>query len=428
MFFLLWVTVIATTILLLTRFPTVSAIWIGFVGLCAYSIPALLGITRPVLSGKMSAYYAPTSDAATLVMAVAWLGFALSLFVADTSGYAQKQPTIRAIPHPVYLNRFLLAALGLVVLCYSSLAYKSGNFLWLLDPRAEISSYIGADWLLWKWSIALGFLIGWYFQVPWARNVFSCLLALIVVGADRTTPVITLVSLGFALMWGRPAIRTLFSGKSLAAAAAVLAVIFYAKPFYVSLKSDQSFSDILASTDAMSLQAGWEAFGTHELLEKVVALNVSYPLWSTTRDCLAQFLLVPSYFGFGSGGFNELLQQQVFSQATYGLASNLWAHCWAMGGLLGVLIGGGIYGASILFLNNSIVRSRGMMFFLFLLGAATIGVYAHRNSPENILALIRPIVIVFLTIQVMAILTTLQVRSRRMMPVSDSHSPTPRRP
>lgn len=214
---------------------------------------------------------------------------------------------------------------------------------------------------------------------------------------------------------------------SLFAISAVLAVIFYAKPFYVSLKTGQALSDMLASRDAMSMQAAFEAFGTHELLEKVVNLNVSYPLWSTIRDSLAQFLLVPSYFGFGSGGFNQLLQEQVFSQATYGLASNFWAHWWAVGGPFGVLAGGFIYGGSILLFNNWIIRSKGMAFFLFLLAAATIGVYAHRNSPENVLALIRPIVVVFFTVQAVACVVTLQLRSRRMIPVRDSRSPMSRR-
>ncbi|RWQ14436.1 hypothetical protein [Mesorhizobium sp.] len=234
------------------------------------------------------------------------------------------------------------------------------------------------------------------------------------IAGDRTTPVVAVVGVIVTLSWGMPIFRAVFSIKAWFGAALVLAVIFLAKPFYIAVKTGVSFSSVFDSTSTMAFQSGWEAFQTHELLERVPALGVSYPAWDTLRDSMAQLLVMPSAFGFDRTGYNELIQTQIISYATYGLASNFLAHWWSTFGLVGVVAGGMVYGFSLIFLNNRILRSWGTGFFLFTMLAAILGVYAHRNSPENILALMRPIVLAYAVVW-LGILP-LHTAYRRIMP------------
>ncbi|TIN11645.1 hypothetical protein [Mesorhizobium sp.] len=399
MIFVLWAAVCLTAALMMVRFGRVSAVSVGFVGLLAYSLPALVGVTKPVLTERMVGYLEPASDQAILVMAVAWAGFAASLYISAVGGFFRlKTPVPHVAPLPQHLNRFLLIAGFITVALFFSVSRGTG-FMWFLQARADVAAEIGVEWLLWKWTLSLGFLAAWYHPAPFVARAFFTSMLLIVSMNDRTTPVIVLVSLAAACNWGRPLRSVIFTPKALAAATTVVSVILFGKLLVTSLKSDISFFDLLMASDPMAILAGWEAFGTHQLLETAVALNVSYPLWDTVRDSLAQFLVMPSAFGFDSRGYNEMFQTQIFSEATYGLASNLWAHSWSAAGIPGVFVAGHLFGFALLAADKMVARSTSMAFFMFILIASTIGIYAHRNSPENLLAILRPIVLVYVLVQ-----------------------------
>jgi hypothetical protein len=404
---------------MLANFPTVCVPWIGVVGLFSYTIPALVGLTSPVVAPGMVAYFTPASAHATLVMAIAWVSFAASILIAKSLG-AIDQNAVRVLPHPRYISRFLTLTFVLSAGIFASYVMRQGTG-WFLQTREELGSAIGIDWLIWKWSNALGLVVGAYF-FSWSRLTkvyaayFATMILINMIAGDRTTPVIAVIGAIVSVSWGMPLARAALSPKAWLSGGVVLAIIFLAKPFYVALKTGQSFSYVFDSMSTMAFQSGWEAFATHELLERVTALGVYYSPWATLRDSMAQFLVMPSAFGFDSTGYNELIQTQIVSYATYGLASNFWAHWWSMFGLVGVVAGGMVYGFSLIFLNNRILRSQGTGFFLFMMLAAILGVYAHRNSPENILALMRPIVLSYAVVWLGMYVVPLHTAYRRMMP------------
>ncbi|MER9579466.1 hypothetical protein NKJ36_25105 [Mesorhizobium sp. M0142] len=429
MIFILWAAVVSTIIVCLFSFPTVSVPWIGVAGLFSYTIPAIVGLTSPVVAPGMQGYFAPTSTYATMVMAIVWVAFGASMLIAN-GVRAIERDTVGVLAHPRYISRFLMLTFVLSAGIFAWFVLRQGTG-WFLQTRTEVSAAVGIDWLIWKWSNALGLIVAIYF-FSWSplcklyALYFGAMILINMIAGDRTTPVIAMVGVIVSLSWGMPVFRAVTSPAAWFGGGLVLAIIFLAKPFYVALKTGSSFSQVFGGMSSMSFQMGWEAFGTHELLERVLALGVPYSAWDTLRDCLAQFLVMPSAFGFGSTGYNELIQTQIISYATYGLASNFWAHWWSMFGLLGVVAGGMVYGFSLIVLNNWILRSRGMSFFLFMMLAATLGVYAHRNSPENILALMRPIVLSYAAVWVAMYIVPLRAAYRGMMPAMSPARRMPR--
>ncbi|RWP27958.1 hypothetical protein [Mesorhizobium sp.] len=420
MILVLWAAVIGAIVVCYTNFPAVSVPWIGVVGLFSYTIPALVGLTSPVMPTGMAAHFAPASAHATSVMAIVWISFAASIAIANSVGVIVRNP-IRVVPHPRYVSRFLTLIFLLSAGIFASYVARQGTG-WFLQSRSELGSAIGVDWLIWKWSNALGLIVAAYF-FSWSRlskvyaAYFATMIVINMIAGDRTTPVIAVIGAIFSVSWGMPISRAVLSPKAWLSGGVVLAIIFLAKPFYVAMKTGQSFGYVFDSMSTMAFQSGWEAFATHELLERVTALGVSYSPWATLRDSLAQFLVMPSAFGFDSTGYNELIQTQIVSYATYGLASNFWAHWWSMFGLVGAVAGGMVYGFSLIFLNNKILRSQGTGFFLFMMLAAILGVYVHRNSPENILALMRPIVLAYGVVWLAMHVIPLRAQYRGMQPM-----------
>jgi hypothetical protein len=172
------------------------------------------------------------------------------------------------------------------------------------------------------------------------------------------------------------------------------------KPFYLAFKRDLPFGMMLSGgSDPMAMVASWEAFGTHENMEGLIRTNTTYPWWNTVRDTLAQVLIQPSAFGFDSTGFNTVLQTQIFSQANYGLAGTFWGQAWAIGGIPVVIVFGLLYGFSLVALHRASLNSKGMWFFFWIILGSVIGVYAHRNALENVLAQSRQPLVGFVTIQ-----------------------------
>ncbi|MCF6117304.1 hypothetical protein L2449_10340 [Mesorhizobium muleiense] len=426
MILVLWAAVVGAIAVCYANFPTISVPWIGVVGLFSYSIPALIGFTTPVVAPGMLTYFTPASDQATGVMAIAWASFAASIVIAK-SLQAIDREAIRVSPHPRYVTRFLTITFFISSGIFASFVLRHG-LSWFLQTKTEVSNIVGIDWLIWKWTNGLGLIVAAYF-FSWSRQCklyaifFGSMVAINMVAGDRTTPVIAIIGVIISLNWGATIGRTAFAPKAWLGGGVVLAVIFLAKPFYVALKTGESFSSVFASMSTMAFKQGWEAFGTQELLERIMALSVSYSPIVTLRDCLAQFLVMPSVFGYSSTGYNELIQTQIISYATYGLASNFWAHWWSMFGLVGVVAGGMVYGFSLIFLNNRMMRSKGMGFFLLLMLAATLGVYAHRNSPENILALMRPIVLSYAAVWLAMYIIPMRAAYRRMTPAVATRTP-----
>ncbi|MER9336809.1 hypothetical protein NKJ06_22885 [Mesorhizobium sp. M0293] len=404
MIFVLWAMVLASTGILLTRHNQVSVVAIGYIGLLAYSVPALIGYTRPVSARGLEPYLDPASSGAILVMAAAWLGFGLSLLVVPrSSGMAEP---VRYQLHPMRITWFIRFALIISMLCYAWMANRAG-LQWFAMERADIYGVVGGlISVVWRWVSGIGLLASIYFDRLWGRgarvtqSIFLLMVVLNAIAGDRTVPVILAMAFAVVSMWEWPITRAALNWRMWCIGLATLAIVFFMKPFYLAYKRDITIGIMLTGgSDPMALIASWEAFGTHENIEGLIRTNTTYPWWNMVRDTLAQLLVQPSAFGFDSTGFNTVLQTQIFSQASYGLAGTFWGQAWATGGIPVVIVFGLLYGLALAALHRASLQSKGTWFFFWIVVGSVIGVYAHRNSLENVLAQARQPFVGFLAIQ-----------------------------
>lgn len=303
---------------------------------------------------------------------------------------------------------FIRCALIISLACYAWMTNRAG-LQWFAMERADIYGAVGGlISVVWRWVSGIGLLTSIYFDRFWGRGgritqtILIVMVALNAIAGDRTVPVILAMAFSVVLMWEWPVTRAAFNWRMWCIGAATLAVVFFMKPFYLAYKRDLPFGVMLTSgSDPMAMVASWEAFGTHENIEGLIRTNTTYPWWNTVRDTLAQLLIQPSAFGFDSTGFNTVLQTQIFSQASYGLAGSLWGQAWAMGGVPIVIIFGLLYGLTLVMLHRASLQSRGMWFFFWIILGSVIGVYAHRNALENMLAQARQPLVGFMAIQIL---------------------------
>ncbi len=401
MILVLWVMVILAGGIVWVRFPRMSVVAVGFAGFLAYTFPALIGYTRPITLRGLLPYLEPASAEATAALVIAWFGFAVSLYFIGVD----RVPVSYEV-HPKRIKWFIRCAILVSLACYGIMAAR-GGLAWYELEREEITERVsGVVTFIWRWTNCLGLIVSVYFadglfvrKKRFEQSFFVLMLALNALGGDRTVVVIAIMALAVTWMWNWPLKKVAVSWRTWGSGLIVLAIVFFMKPLYISVKRGIPLSETLGAQNTTSLIASWEAFGVQENLEGVIRSGLSYSLWNTIRDTLAQLLLQPSIFGMDSLGFNRLLQEQIFTGATYGLAGTYVGQGFAVGGFFGVFIFGFLYGLSLGAIHRITVTCRGMLFFLLIIVGCVIGVYAHRNSLENVLALARQSVVAFLILQ-----------------------------
>jgi len=381
----LWLSISATVMLMLYRYRYVSLPSLGVIGLLAYTLPALFGTFRSPVTGD----YLTVSPDGTLVMMWGWSGYLIGLLV--TFIHPQKQMPRVGPEHLRTGDVFPAIAASLSAIGYALIAARLGMDFFL-QPRGT-TAVLGAPYMVWKWIPAVGLVASVVYGKRITFFVSIVFLTVVAISGDRTVPLIAMAAAIFVYFSQFTHLRASLSPGAIISIASALAVIFLTKPAYVFLKTGS-----LPPIDLTSLLQYWEAFTTHSILEKIIETNWSYPLSEMLIGVSAQFLIVPSALGIHSNAFNTAFQGELFPHVSFGLAYNYWAQWYAVIGQFGVFTGGFILAAALSSLDRFAHTRNGLTQTFAILAGATIAIYIHRNSLENIIALLRQPLIAFIMI------------------------------
>lgn len=384
---LLLLSIAVTAALAIHQFREISVIHLGIAGLLAYSVPAILGLSFPPHHERQLVAVSPE---ATVAMALAWLGFALVIGLLPAPLRPRGREFSPASEHRV--DDFLRGALVVSIALYGMVCVRLGA-LFFLRPRAEISPHLGLGYLFFKWALALGLIASVASRRSGFIVAFSLGMIVVAIAGDRTTPLITVLAVFLFVLEGFTVRQAVTSWRTWGAVALALGIVFGTKFLYGVLK----FSDgsAMEGLPPYGFLLQWEAFLTHEILERVIRTGFSYSPWETLKGTLGQLLLLPSLFGIDSSRFNEVMQSELFPGITFNIAHNHWAQWFSMFGYLGVFLGAAILGGALVGIDRWISKTKGAWHFLALLVGSAVAVYVHRNSIENEAAIIRQIVLSF---------------------------------
>jgi hypothetical protein len=379
-----------------------SLIGAGLLGFTAYSVPAVLGLMLPVSLGSGRGFV-PTSNEATAVMIVAWVALICVLLLRPPRR-STTQTAERVTPLDVRRCRmFVWLAAALSTALFSWIAVNDDP-LFFLRPREDNIQYAELK-TLWRWVNGLGILVAVLARMRLVAALFIAFSFIYFVAGDRTMIAIVGVAVAVYLLRGKPLIRTALKPMNAALGVLLVALIFFGKPVYLSIKAG-AWAPLLSSFEAgRSLQSAnnFEPFITHYLLEVVIQNDFQTPLSEFAIGVLGQALIVPSMFGIDSSSFNVNLTERFFASITYGLAYNFWAQAYSLGGYAMVIVFAAIYGGTLRLTDRYSTRLGPLGAAAMTLAGALVAVYAHRNSLENLLAFVRQIVIVFAPLYILTV-------------------------
>jgi hypothetical protein len=324
-------------------------------------------------------------DATYLVFSFVYISIALGALWHDfVSLRNAKQQAVKAlsVPNDQYSGITLLA-ISVISLVFAVIA--GGDTFWVAEKEIAIETH--GRWMIgYEFSACLGFLM----CVASGARAMSVLAALLILPSVffgyRTAVVMTLI--GGVMMHLRGLGPTVLIRRwriLLSSFVAIYALIFL-KQIQFALKyglaTDQwtLFSNIMES-DEVYIDAVFnsEPFLVQNTLNEVVRTNFTVGI-EHLESLGAIFVPLGNELGLSSMGFNDYFQPSLFADVDYGLASNIWAQAYALGGLGTVAVFCVLFVGLLTAINLAYSRSKGSVFAALALVGPYWSFYIHRND------------------------------------------------
>jgi hypothetical protein len=385
-----------------------NSVTVGLIGLTVYSIPAVFRLTYPFEFNlpTTQAFLVQSDPTATLVMIYVWISIAIfSIFIDFGRRPRTRQAHTYGRIQPMASERQLLlfekSLLMFSLVGWAVLIYQDGLTYFLADRDLQNEGIVKS---LWRWTNVFGVLIAFHHRRYWAILFYVFSMLTYFVAGDRT--IIVILAFASLVYFGQRTTAIVFFTKPTVILSVCMLglIVVFGKNFYLAIKSG-SLDILVASITDTSFEKvllTLEPFGTFNILNIVTTREVDLDFFDFIKNAFAQFLIVPSYFGFYSNSFSELISQGYGAGVKFGIAGNFWAQAWAVGGIAGTTTFALFYIGALKYCDRVIQNENSNYRFLAIALAGLISVYAHRNSFENLLAFVRQILIVFVPIYLLS--------------------------
>lgn len=279
-----------------------------------------------------------------------------------------------------------LAIIGLVGTFFSA-----GSVLFSVDKH-EIIPALGRWHLLWVNSAGLALTLGYITGNK--KIIFINLLLLLfnVYVGHRTYFVIPLIAIIF-LHFRKEGLE-LFSIKNIKYYLLVVLfgfVVLAYKDIYILVKMGAferisgKFSDPIFYS---SIFITSEPFIIQTTLNEVVKSDFGIEL-THLKNLLSQFILFSPELGIETTGFNSKFQSRLFPNIKFGMAGNILAEIWSLGGMVAISIFLMLFNLFIWLGNNLIKKSRGSLLAVISISMVYFTFYIHRSEMAYTIALIK---------------------------------------
>lgn len=372
--------------------------WIAFFSAVIYDLPIAFGID----------YWKVEIPAIVDVTLLMMLGLLLSACAASPRN-TPPEYTLTAVDQTIARTSVVVCALIFVGMLgeYGTSVF----FVHKTDSGISGLVYIG-----WRLSATFALILAVQtrqYRLTWIPAVS---LAATLFAGDRTAVGLTAISLGWLIL---SSVRLKKAGVTIILASFALlgTFLFFGKTFQALWWSGHfttfgAMVDLIVDQGRDSITAT-EPFTTIGVFSAITTLKFGPP-GSLLVDICAQLLIIPSYFGFDSGSFNDYFQSTLFPfYRDRSLAYSYWGEGYARGGVFGIFGFFAIY-LSLLAFFERISRHRKMIVRSFAyVGGSYLAFYIHRNSMVSILAYQRQIILYVIFVGALAALSRSVYRAVR---------------
>lgn len=136
-----------------------------------------------------------------------------------------------------------------------------------------------------------------------------------------------------------------------------------------------------------------EPFITQSILNEVIRTDFEAPSDHVT-DAIYHLIVMAPDLGAEQHTFNGYFQTQLFYNVESGVASNMWAQFWSLGGVAAVIVAVTVFVALLWAASYALFRTRGVAQGLVVLLGTALAFYVQRNEISSLLIIEKRLVIV----------------------------------
>ncbi len=355
-----------------------------------YFLPGFFGYTSYHVNGVWRKLEIVNEAYAVMILVLSSIVIFSLIFRAHYSPVvADRTPPIRRI---FILIVFSLACVGLIGTLLSL-----GKTLFVPD-KALIMDGLGRWHILYVAAITIGFPAAYLLGSRFYCAIFLMMLFFEVYIGFRSPIAVSVLSV-FTLYLTRahPVERLIGQWKVAGLAVLFGAFLFSVKQVLTVFKAG-SVDIVVDRLSSLSFYYGAvvksEPFIVQSTLNHVISERF-HTEWDHILSALNQFFLFSDFLGIDPRSFNSYFQNALFPDVTYGMASNIWAQMWSVGGWWLLVLFVVLFNLGIYFFNKTLACRNAILRASLAPMACYWVFYIHRNDISYIINLEKRLFIVF---------------------------------
>ncbi len=286
----------------------------------------------------------------------------------------------------------------ITIVSFIMMMLTMGSSLFLADKK-EMMLEINSWSKIWENAVCIGIVLAYLNNNKKSFLVYLAMIAFIIYTGDRTIPAIALISIMTIVFNSQGKQSILFKRFKLVSISVLFALFFFVyKYLYIHIKLKmwtEVFEKLTNPYFYLETVKFSEPFAIQTILNETIKHDFYVGMGHFT-GLLNQLVPFGNRLGATSVTFNNLFQQQLFPEVTYGMGSNIWAEMLSAGGwgLLFIFV---LLFNMVLYVGNGLFRkSYGNFRVLMVILLSFWSFYIHRSSLEYTINLNKRIILLLL--------------------------------
>ncbi len=260
------------------------------------------------------------------------------------------------------------------------------NFKMLIIDKANVMGILGRAFIAYNISTSLSMVI-FFIQKRFRLFIISILFMSISISLGMRSPLaFSFISIMTATLMQSGSLRLGFHKRIILCSLILASAMFIYGAAGASFRHSLStgdwslFLDNISSNDfIVRAITQSEPFGIQSILNEVLREHFTVPTESLI-GLVKQFTVLSPEMGLSSIGFNDYFQPYLFPKVTYGMANNIWAHVWSVGGWWLLILFILSYSLFLMLLSWVAMHCEGTLKAFLVLFSVPLSFYIHRND------------------------------------------------
>lgn len=390
---------------------------IAFFSAFLYFLPGLFGyvIEPQLINGIREMVKVPLVENAYIVMSLVLISITLTTYLNDYITKSKKKKNIQN--KSILESKYILQSYVFISIISFIYVLYSTEFS-LFTGKTNVWEDLGIIKILLTLSTNFAFITSYIKKQKFPLIYSIIMIAVLFLMGNRSVLAIAFLSAFLYKLnnYGKVKLIQLIRPKLLMITGIMGVILFNGKSIYGAFQREglATAIKVLFNTDLLLEKVVTsEPFGTQNILNTVLSDNYTIDI-ETLKTLPTHLLIAPGHFGRDTQSFSKDFTETFYPYVDYGLAYNIWAESYALGGWLFLILIIIIFSLFLLIFNSLIEWKDMYLKSLFISMSVYLAFYIHRNSIDTILTFERHLIYIYILGLIISFMLTTVLSKRKI--------------